>query len=178
MRLLHLQWDTYNYWHSSIDKHQEAHAKLEKLPLTLQERFTLVEWQTEWHSEYQYAFDGFPDFVTEEEVTELLLAGFSFKVLRTQEINAPGEKLFQAKEPTAPCEDNFNHRLEVHMPGQALSLYNETLLMEDGCTDALQSYLSEGWRIIAALPQPDQRRPDYVLGRYNPASVGTRAERG
>ena len=176
MRLLHLQFDTYQYWHSDITAHQESHAKLEKLPIALQERFTLVEWQTEWHSDWQHSFDGFPELVTEAEAADLLIAGFTFKSV--QELNLPGEELFQAKEPTAPCEDNFNHRVEVHMPGQALSLYNETMLMEDACTDALQNSLSEGWRIIAALPQPDQRRPDYVLGRYNPASVGMNAERG
>jgi len=63
---------------------------------------------------------------------------------------------------------NYNSKCEVHTPGQALSIYNDTLLMEDACTDELQGKLTEGWRIIAACPQPDQRRPDYILGRYTP----------
>ncbi|WVR18126.1 hypothetical protein JXVLWARM_CDS_0075 [Burkholderia phage Bm1] len=67
-----------------------------------------------------------------------------------------------------PARDEFNHKVEVHMPGQALSNYNETMLLEDSCTDALQSVLDKGWRIIAACPQPDSRRPDYILGRFNP----------
>lgn len=63
---------------------------------------------------------------------------------------------------------SYNNKCEVSMPGQALAMYNETLLLCDACTDKLQQELSNGWRIIAACPQPDQRRPDYILGRYNP----------
>ena len=25
--------------------------------------------------------------------------------------------------------------------------------------------ISEGWRILAICPQPNQRRPDYIMGR-------------
>ena len=63
---------------------------------------------------------------------------------------------------------SYNEKCEVHMPGQALATYNETLLLTDSCSDSLQTSLDSGWRIIAACPQPDQRRPDYILGRYNP----------
>lgn len=63
---------------------------------------------------------------------------------------------------------NYNSKCEVSMPGQALSMYNQTLLCENCCTDELQANLLQGWRIIAACPQPDQRRPDYILGRFNP----------
>lgn len=69
---------------------------------------------------------------------------------------------------TARPENNYNGSCEVHMPGQALSTYNETLLLEDSCTDVLQKSLDQGWRVIAACPQPDSRRPDYILGRFNP----------
>jgi len=62
----------------------------------------------------------------------------------------------------------YNEKCEVHMPGMALATYNETLLMEDACSDALQDCLNSGWRIIAACPQPNSRRPDYILGRFNP----------
>lgn len=64
--------------------------------------------------------------------------------------------------------DRWNSRVEVHMPGQALSMYNRTMLIEDACTDGLQDELDKGWRIIACCPQPDQRRPDYILGRFDP----------
>jgi len=65
-------------------------------------------------------------------------------------------------------DTHYNSKCEVAMPGQALSMYNDTLLEEDCCTDQLQRHVANGWRIIAACPQPNQRRPDYILGRYNP----------
>ena len=58
----------------------------------------------------------------------------------------------------------FNEKTSSEQPGPNLLNVNETLLMEDACTDALQENLDDGWRIIAVCPQP-QRRPDYVLGR-------------
>lgn len=64
--------------------------------------------------------------------------------------------------------DTYNNTCEVHMPGHSLSLYNEMLLLEDACTDVLQGSLNSGWRIVAACHQPDQRRPDYIMGRFNP----------
>lgn len=67
----------------------------------------------------------------------------------------------------------FNERVEVHMPGHSLAMFNAVMLLTDACTDALQGNLNQGWRILAVCPQPDQRRPDYILGRYEePANLG------
>jgi hypothetical protein len=63
----------------------------------------------------------------------------------------------------------YNERVEVHTPGMGLMLFNRVMLLQDACSDALQSEMDNGWRIVAACPQPDQRRPDYILGRYDPA---------
>lgn len=63
--------------------------------------------------------------------------------------------------------DKFNTRTQSHLTGNTLSSYNSMRLLEDCCTDALQSALDEGWRIVACCPQ-EARRPDYILGRYNP----------
>ena len=68
----------------------------------------------------------------------------------------------------AKSESFFNERVEVHTPGAGLMLFNSTLLLENACSDELQMALDNGWRIIAACPQPDSRRPDYILGRYDP----------
>jgi len=65
-------------------------------------------------------------------------------------------------------ELSYNSKCDVHVPGLGLMILNETMLLEDSCTDQLQTALDNGWRIIAACPQPDSRRPDYILGRYNP----------
>ena len=63
--------------------------------------------------------------------------------------------------------NTFNDRINVHTGGGLLVTYNEVMLLEDSCTDALQVELNNGWRIIAVSIQNDQRRPDYILGRYN-----------
>lgn len=72
--------------------------------------------------------------------------------------------------PSGPVQ-HFNEVVEVHTPGNALTAYNATALLQDACTDKLQEQLDAGWRIIAVCPQPDQRRPDYVLGKYEPDHV-------
>ena len=61
-------------------------------------------------------------------------------------------------------EQMFNKKINVHVPGNALLDIEHVILMRDCCTDSLSEKLSEGWRIIAVCPQPDQRRPDYILG--------------
>ncbi len=61
----------------------------------------------------------------------------------------------------------FNDKVGVPQPGLGLGQYNSLMLCEDACTDRLQGYLDDGWRIIAVCPQPDSRRPDYVLGIYD-----------
>lgn len=69
---------------------------------------------------------------------------------------------------TQACGEHvFNEKCDVHVPGNILISYNETMLLEDSCTDVLQGELNSGWRIVAVCPQA-QRRPDYILGRYNP----------
>lgn len=65
-------------------------------------------------------------------------------------------------------DTTFNSKASVHVGGGLITTYNDLLLKEDTCTDDLQNELNNGWRIIAVCNQPDQRRPDYVLGRFNP----------
>lgn len=113
-------------------------------------------------------------FLDKEKILALTLANIKFEVLQKTEIkqNVTQELIKLAEKPVQLVNseggNTYNNKCEVHMPGQALSLYNEMLLLEDACTDALQESLNTGWRIVAACPQPDQRRPDYILGRYNP----------
>lgn len=65
-------------------------------------------------------------------------------------------------------DNTFNSKTNVHVGGGLITTYNDLLLKENVCTDVLQEKLNNGWRIIAVCVQPDQRRPDYILGRYNP----------
>lgn len=124
-------------------------------------------------------YEGREAMISGAQLLEALAEGLNVTVNKTQSVVVGAGEIFAllGEKPTlnvtqeAPRESGFNERCEVHMPGQALSLYNDTMLMEDACTDELQGRLEEGWRIIAACPQPDQRRPDYVLGRFNPDGV-------
>ena len=59
----------------------------------------------------------------------------------------------------------FNQRLGLEQPGLTLQTVTHLMLAENACTDAVQEHLAKGWRILAIQPQPDQRRPDYILGR-------------
>jgi len=62
---------------------------------------------------------------------------------------------------------SFNDKTNVHVGGGLMVTYNDLMLKENCCTDVLQSTINNGWRIIAVCVQSDQRRPDYILGRYN-----------
>lgn len=61
-----------------------------------------------------------------------------------------------------------NNRVDVHIPGNSLLAIDEVKVEVDFCTESLADDLADGWRIVAVCPQPDQRRPDYVLGRRKP----------
>ena len=63
--------------------------------------------------------------------------------------------------------DKYNAQVNTHLTGNTLSSYNSLRLLEDCCTDHLQEALDNGWRIVACCPQ-EARRPDYILGRYDP----------
>lgn len=115
--------------------------------------------------------------VTDAQVTELLLAGQELKIEQevVLTISDTAQSMIESMQLVAEKLDNmkgggdqYNGKCEVHMPGNALMTYNVTMLLEDSCTDELQAQIDKGWRIIAACPQPDQRRPDYILGRFDP----------
>jgi len=178
MKILNLGFEDYRYYASSEEELLKLAAKVEAVTdEDLRAQFIINAWNPK--KTHQLTFSSFPKMGTEAHVAELLMAGFEFTVTPGIVVAPEPEVLFNPKVPEGPTDQHFNNRVEVHMPGQALSMYNETLLMEDSCTDALQNELANGWRIIAVCPQPDQRRPDYVLGRYNPnVGIDTEAKRG
>jgi len=63
-----------------------------------------------------------------------------------------------------------NERCHVAVAGLGLLTVDEVENHDDLCTDLLQRKLNEGWRILAVCVQPDQRRPDYILGRTKAAT--------
>ncbi len=58
-----------------------------------------------------------------------------------------------------------NETCKVNVAGLGLLTVDTVKLRQDHCTDALQEDLDNGWKIIAICVQPDQRRPDYILGK-------------
>jgi hypothetical protein len=58
--------------------------------------------------------------------------------------------------------------VQVHVPNLGLLAINEVDWMEDVCTKALQDKLDRGWRVLAVCPPLMERRPTYIIGRYNP----------
>jgi hypothetical protein len=63
-----------------------------------------------------------------------------------------------------------NDHTNTHISNNVMTSFNQVMLMEDACTDALQNNLNDGWRIVAVCPQA-ARRPDYILGKFNPDVV-------
>lgn len=63
----------------------------------------------------------------------------------------------------ALCRDHCV--VQIAIPDIGLMLVEEVEVVDDACTDRIQSKLDEGWRILAVCPPNAQRRPDYVLGR-------------
>lgn len=113
--------------------------------------------------------------VTNEELIQLTQERVQFTYEQPITVNVDPAELFQEMANKNELQLNnvastntYNNKCEVHMPGNLMASYNEVQLLEDSCSDVLQSSLSAGWRLIAACPQPDQRRPDYILGRFNP----------
>lgn len=66
-------------------------------------------------------------------------------------------------------QETFNEKTNVHVGGGLITTYNELTVIDDACADLIQEQLNDGWRIIAVCIQNDQRRPDYILGRFNPS---------
>jgi hypothetical protein len=107
------------------------------------------------------------DVATVISTSEFKVPTFESMAMAMEEVVKRFEAIDVAKFEVGEVTTNYNSKCEVHIPGQALSTYNEVMLLEDACSDALQDKLDSGWRMIAGCPQPDNRRPDYILGRFN-----------
>lgn len=109
---------------------------------------------------------------TAEQVLQLILQGYCSQYSVKDYVKIAYESVEDSENKIASCllktnslvEHLFNEKCNQEQPNNLLMSVEETLLLEDACTDLLQENLSSGWRIIAVCPQP-QRRPDYVLGR-------------
>ena len=59
----------------------------------------------------------------------------------------------------------INTKCNVIVAGTTVTEVKQVTVKTDYCTDLLQTDLNEGWKILAICVQPDQRRPDYILGK-------------
>lgn len=66
---------------------------------------------------------------------------------------------------TEPRPPAFNEKVEVSVPSNNLMGIKMVKVVENACTESMQEELNAGWVILAICPQPDQRRPDYIVGR-------------
>ena len=82
------------------------------------------------------------------------------------------EKRLQQLEADATfLRDRASGIMQVHVPNMVLLTFNKVLLVEDCCTDLLQGHLDCGWRIVAVCGPISERRPTYILGKYEMEKV-------
>lgn len=164
----------------NYDKDPEKQAKALQQAIQKKAELDAIGWPTlpemEHETHYIYFSRNSDQVVSPQRYLELLEKGIKLELVQTVNVNVDPAEVFQkvseayAKGLEMPSSggNTYNNKCEVHMPGNMLATYNQVQLLEDCCTDALQDSLSAGWRIIAVCPQPDSRRPDYILGRFNP----------
>lgn len=159
-----------------LDYFSKLYAKLEEFGIKHTHKL-----RDNWRdTSYYFSFSEFEIFITQEQFFAMLELGYDLKLVARHEVKDQPVDLSNIVEKAnlivkkleeslaAIPERHFNDRCEVHVPGLGLLSINRTMLLEDSCTDRLQDAIADGWRIIAACPQPDQRRPDYILGKYDP----------
>lgn len=162
IKLYTIEWNVPSIWQDT--GRQQEYDKIVGAFSKWPELFTIESFDE--NSSYLRPVTPTRDTITDDELLELMTDDMTKQALGRITLVKTIDKFAQVAEPR--LADAFNERVEVHMPGNALLTYNRTLLLEDACTNYLQEQLDDGWRIIAACPQPDQRRPDYILGRYEP----------
>jgi hypothetical protein len=110
----------------------------------------------------------FQTFVADVARVAALVPGITIKRLVPHGGDDLVAKLTRGLAAADRTDATFNARCSVHVPGLGLLMIDEVDLLADACTDHLNERLADGWRIVACCPQPDQRRPDYILGRSKP----------
>lgn len=61
-------------------------------------------------------------------------------------------------------ELNQQQIVNITIPNAALFAVRTLQVIENECTEFVQSWLSMGWRIVAVCPPNDCRRPTFILG--------------
>lgn len=109
-----------------------------------------------------------PCRLTPQESEELAALGVSLKI-----VPLPGAMVTKMQDrakweySTEPLPQHLlsGAAVQIAIPDFGLMRINEVQVLEDFCTNALQDYLDDGWRILAVCPPNAARRPDYIVGR-------------
>lgn len=56
-------------------------------------------------------------------------------------------------------------RNQIMLPNNLMLEMKELMVSTNACTNEINECLKQGWKLIAILPQHNQPRPDYILGR-------------
>ncbi len=67
---------------------------------------------------------------------------------------------------THPAIPSVVSNAQIHFNTATLHMIKYIWVVEDACTDSIQSLLEKGAIILAVCPQGN-RRPDYIMGRIN-----------
>lgn len=131
--------------------------KYEKFRLTTDDFLELPEWKEdalEQPSHYIYG-KKIIDLSTHGQL--LTSYGIKFEVVNFQ-------KSYMLNRPAAGPDETHSH-IHIAVPNIGLLMIDEVHWLDDACTQELQRYLDDGWRILAVCPPNGVRRPDYILGR-------------
>ena len=155
--------ESFSSWRHSYDLIQEESP--DKKKLVRKSEFVMLHSNKEYFADLELFMSKHPDI-------KISIRGLPPTVDRdystiVSEIVRVNDKLQEALK-RFDKNVEFNEKCDVHISNMGILQINEVALLEDGCTDELQEALNKGWRIITAQPQPNQRRADYILGRYNP----------
>lgn len=140
--------------------YMEIDFKLHKLSV----RYTIID-RFEVNVEYDFDLSHINEYIVNSQ--DSLLKMMEKQV---ENMNNIGQSLMEGQ--------HFNKKCETPLPDSFLNKVNQVMLLEDTCTDNLQQHIALGWRILAIAPQPNQRRPDYILGKViDDSQVKTKALR-
>lgn len=115
--------------------------------------------------------------LTDDNKFLLVKHNLNFKIARGELAGTAGQMLvmlqdrieaigLEVKRKLSKAEaESVGAAVQIHVPDLALMLISEVTNLDDCCTQELQNYLNDGWRILAVCPPNAQRRPDYILGR-------------
>ena len=117
-------------------------SKMYALPLTRQELEKIEEWGSGAKKS---------DIVDDLELEAWTAAGFELKMSRVRGLRSSDPDIHKTI-------------YQISVANIGLMQIQRVEVLEDCCTNDLQTQLDRGWRLLAVCPPNDARRPSYVVG--------------